>query len=204
MSSSAFTAISARELSDVSLLAAQRAVAVERRGLDAQAAVLAAEIGRRSRRELGHDGLAQRLGARTPERLVQQLTGSSARDASTMVRVGSLPGDSLLGAAVSNGLLGLDAVDAIHDGLGDDAADEVVAGLIDDAASLTIEQLAARARQIRADLDEDGVTDRERHLRGQRYLRLIRLRDGMTRLSGLLDPESAAIVVAAYDGATSP
>jgi len=26
----------------------------------------------------------------------------------------------------------------------------------------------------------------------------------MTRLSGLLDPESAAVVVAAYDGATSP
>ena len=54
------------------------------------AAALAAEIAHRSRHELGHDGLAQRLGARTPQILVQRVTGATAREAQTLVRVGSL------------------------------------------------------------------------------------------------------------------
>jgi hypothetical protein len=41
-------------------------------------------------------------------------------------------------------------------------------------------------------------------MRDARYLRITPQSDGMTRLSGLLDPESAATVVAAYDAATSP
>ena len=77
-------------LDDAALLSAQRSVAEMRRRVDATAAALAAEIEHRSRRELGHTGLAQRLGARTPERLVQHLTGSTSREASTMVRVGGM------------------------------------------------------------------------------------------------------------------
>ncbi len=38
----------------------------------------------------------------------------------------------------------------------------------------------------------------------QRFLHLTPQADGMTRLSGLLDPESAAVVGAAFDAATSP
>src|SRR5690606_29923409 len=41
-------------------------------------------------------------------------------------------------------------------------------------------------------------------LRDQRYLRVHRQLDGMTRIHGLLDPESAAIVVPILDAATSP
>ena len=203
MASPALTALSVRELSDSSLLDAQGALAAERRRVDAQSAVVAAEIAFRSRRELGHEGLAQRLGARTPERLIQRMTGGSARDAQTMVRVGALPPGSVLGSAVASGALGLDAADAIAT-VGETASDEVVAGLISEAPSLSVEKLAARAREMRAELDEDGVADREQHLRDQRFLRLSAVGDGMTRLSGLLDPESAAVVVAAYDGATSP
>ncbi len=75
-------------LSDTALLDAQRVLASVRRRVDAHAAVIAAEIAHRSRRELGYDGLAQRHGARTPEALVQRVTGTSARDARTLVRVG--------------------------------------------------------------------------------------------------------------------
>ena len=64
------------ELDDAALLVAQQTVAEIRRRVDATAAAVAAEIQHRSRPELGHSGLAQKLGARTPERLVQQLTGS--------------------------------------------------------------------------------------------------------------------------------
>ncbi len=204
MASPTLTALSVRELSDSLLLEAQRGLAAERRRVDAQSAVVAAEIAYRSRRELGHQGLAQRLGARTPERLVQRITGGSARDAHAMVRVGSLPPESPLGVAVGTGSLGLDAADAILAGVGDAAPNEAVGALITEAGALSVEQLAARAREVRADLDECGIADRERQLRERRFLRVSPAGDGMTRLFGLLDPESAAIVVAAYDGATSP
>jgi hypothetical protein len=204
MASPVLTAFSVRELSDSSLLEAQRGLAAERRRVDAQSAVVAAEIAVRSRRELGHEGLAQRLGARTPHKLVQWMTGGSSRDAQTMVRIGGLPPTSPLGEAVASGALGIQAADAIHAGVGDAAPDEAVLALISEAGALSVEKLAARARDVRAELDEDGVADREQHVRDQRYLRLSAVGDGMTRLSGLLDPESAAVVVAAYDGATSP
>ena len=48
------------------------------------------EIGRRSARDLGYDGLAQRRGARNAEDLVQKLTGTTAREAQTLVSVGSM------------------------------------------------------------------------------------------------------------------
>jgi hypothetical protein len=48
------------------------------------------------------------------------------------------------------------------------------------------------------------VIDREEALRQKRFLRLIPQADGMTRLSGLLDPESAALVTDAVDAVTAP
>lgn len=64
-------------IGDESLMAAQRRLAAARRQVESVEARVAGEVGERSRRELGNDGLAQRLGARTPEALVQQLTGST-------------------------------------------------------------------------------------------------------------------------------
>jgi hypothetical protein len=216
-------------LSDESLLETQRLVAEVRRRADAAASVLAAEIAHRSRRELGYTGLATRLGARTPELLVARLAGTSAREAGALVRVGALaalprvdaesgeaeadpmPWLVAVGTAVREGSLSVEAADAIRAGLG--APDESVSseslataveGLVREASTLTVEQLAARAREVRAERDAAHVRDREEALRSARYLRLSPQSDGMTRLSGLLDPESAAVIVAAYDGATSP
>ncbi len=216
-------------LSDDSLLETQRVVAEIRRRADAAAAALADEIAHRSRRELGYTGLATRLGARTPELLIARVAGTTAREAGILVRVGavaaqprvddasglpaaeSTPWLSAVGAAVRGGSLSIDAADAIRAGLGE--PDESVSGeslasaaegLVIDATTLTVEQLAARAREVRAELDAAHVRDREEALRRARYLRLTPQSDGMTRLSGLLDPESAAVIVAAYDSATSP
>ena len=69
---------------------------------------------------------------------------------------------------------------------------------------MTVERLAIRARELRAEIDVDGVRDREQQLRERRYLHITPQGDGMTRIHGLLDPESAAVVVGAYDAATSP
>jgi len=204
-----------RAYSDEVLLTVQRGLAAERRRVDAQASIVAAEVAYRSRRDLGYDGLAQRLGARTAESLVQQVTGSTSREAQTMVRVGELmtvPSPlHAVGSAVESGELSLEAAEVIRAGLG--AADDAVspsdlssaAGeLLIQSGTLTVEKLAVRAREYRAILDEEHVADREAALRARRFLKIVKQSDGMTRLSALLDPESAAIVVSAYDSATSP
>jgi hypothetical protein len=210
-------------LDDAQLMDAQRNIAEAGRHLDAMAAGVAAEIGHRSRRELGHSGLAQRLGARTPEKLVQTLTGSSFREAQTFIRVGELiatptpdiaPSTPWLvdvAAAVTAGTLSLEAADVIRAGLGAPTDDVTVehllaaaARLLRDAPTLTIEQLAADARHARAELDLDRVQEREAAMRERRFLRFTQQLDGMTRVSGLLDPESAAHVVNAVDAALAP
>ena len=220
-------------LDDDGLLSAKRELADLRRRIDATDAVVSAEIAHRSRPELGYSGLAQRTGARTPERLIQTLTGVSAKQARTEVRVGALmaavaaasdetadpdetrtPGPAWLtdvAAAVSDARLSIDAAEAISAGLGlpDDhvTVERLRAAAVDLlrlATGLTLEELAARAREARAGLDASRTAERERALRDRRYLHLIRQADGMTRLSGLLDPESAALVTDAYDAITSP
>jgi hypothetical protein len=117
-----YSAGEVRALGDTELMDAQRATAETRRRIDAMAALLASEVAYRSRRDLGYEGLAQKTGARTPEALVQQLTGTTAREAQTMVRVGELIGAStplaLVGAAVLEGTVSLGAAEAIRAGLG--------------------------------------------------------------------------------------
>lgn len=220
----AFAPPALTHLPDDELMGVSRLAAEIRRRADAVASVAAAELKRRSAPELGHAGLAQRLGARRPERLVQQLTGVTKREAGELIRVGEItatptidsPTDlpswlSSVGAAVGSGSLSVTAADAIGSGLGvpcdgvpAEALARAAASLVVLAASVTVEQLAVHARALRDDLDEAGIASRAERLRAKRYLTLTPLADGMTRISGLLDPESAAIVTAAYDGATSP
>ena len=114
-------------------------------------------------------------------------------------------------AAVTAGILSLAAADVIRTGLGEPTDDvpasdllAAAAGLLHDASTVSLEQLAADARNARAELDLDRVRDRERAMRDRRYLRFTQQLDGMTKVSGLLDPESAAHIVAAADAALAP
>lgn len=203
-------------LPDADLLALQAEIAASQRRLGAAAAAVSGELMRRSAPELGDDGLARRLGARTPEKLVQQVTGVSHGEARTLVRVGEILGGSSpwlssVARAVTEGDLSLASAHGIIAGLGapsasvaaDDLAD-AADRLVDAASTCTPESLAAAARAVRDELDLSGVADRETALREKRFLRLIPEPDGMTRLIGRLDPESAAIVVAAIDRVTAP
>lgn len=211
-------------LDDGELLADLRVLSEMSRRVDALTALYAHEVSVRSRRELGHDGLAQRLGVRTPERLVQRVTGATRGEARQLLRVGEVTAPpssasepdlpSWLGAvgdAVRAGVLSIAGADAIRSGIGTpcegvpaEALARAAARLVGLATSLTVEQLAAEARHARDELDEAGIADRAARMRQKRFLHITLLPDGMTRLAGLLDPESAAIVTAAYDGATSP
>lgn len=211
----ALTPADAAALSDAQLVAEQQAVAAAQRLIESSAAVLAAEIGRRSHPDLGYSGLAQSRGARTPEALVQQLTGLSGADARKLVRVGTMVTDpspwlAPVSAAVSAGYLSLSAADAIRVGLGDPgrvAADDLLDAavrIVHEAPTLTVEQVASRARDARTALDLEAVPEREEERRARRFLSLTPLPNGDVRISGLADPESAAIISGAIDAATSP
>lgn len=265
--SATFTAPQVSAWRDQELIDGQRSIAEARRRLDALAAAVAGEIAYRSRRELGHGGLAQSRGQRTAEGLISQLGGTSAREARTLVKAGELlqaerevrsedlAGSTgalggpkagtpaaprwlaLLGEAVGRASISVEAADIIRTRLGaaangrtaspegtpdqsdgqgaggaaDEGAEAYEAALADaaqllvtEAPGLTIEQLALRASRARDELDLAGVASRQRALHEKRFLRVTRQLDGMTRVSGLLDPESAAIVVPILDAATSP
>ena len=193
-------------LGDDALIANHSRLAEARVRIDAAMAASSAELARRSSPDLGHTGLAQRLGARTPERLVQNLSGLSKGEAAQLVRVGELRDRSPWARSVSVG-----AADAIQRGLGAptieipaSALAEAAGLLAAEAPSLTLEQLTARAHEARDTLDEGGVVDRERQLRDSRYLRFTKRPDGSLYFSGVCDPESGALVTDAFDAVTSP
>jgi hypothetical protein len=203
-------------LSDDELLARQVEIAGARRHVDAAAASVASEIARRSRPDLGYTGLAQRTGARTPDRLIASVTGLSVGESRAMITAGeALDGETSwmapVAIALQTGEVSVGATAAIRRGLGEPTADVsadhlAVAAqrLVDESGDLPPEQVAILAREARDRIDADGVADREAALREKRSLRVSRLPDGMTRLVALLDPENAAFVTDAIDRVTAP
>lgn len=224
------SADSVRTLDDDHLLDAQRVLAEARRALDSSASVIAGEIAHRSRRELGYDGLAQRQGFRTAEKLVQHTAGSTARDASALVAVGILvheagavlrsdvhiddlsePWLQAVGSAVASGALSVDAAHAIRAGLGGAAmlvTSELLATavqtLLAEAPVLNADELLARARQLRDDLDVGGIAQREQRLRDERSIRRVRRANGLSRYIVDPDLEAAAFWDDLYDRVTAP
>jgi hypothetical protein len=81
-------------LSDAEALAGRKSLAVLQRELDTRKAWMAGTLADRSRRELGHAGLAARQGHLSPEALIQELTGDSKTDAFKLVRVGEMLAES--------------------------------------------------------------------------------------------------------------
>jgi hypothetical protein len=208
-------------LGDDELLAAQRTLAATRRAIEACAAVAAGEVGRRSRPELGYSGLAQRSGFRTAEKLVQHETGSTARDAVNLVKIGAMVheaqepteyGESWMapvGRAVAAGELSVDAAKAIRSGLGVPAegvrSDALAAAVIQlMELPLDADALFKRARELRDDLDEAGIIDRERAIYEQRAVRRVNRANGLRRYIIDGDLETTAFLDSLYDSMTSP
>jgi Domain of unknown function (DUF222) len=181
--------------------------------------VVAGEVARRSDPEFGSKGMARRLGYRTPEEVVTVFTGCTGTDARTAVRVGSLMEDAAgipdpvtgevrpparpwladVAAAVEAHVLSPAAAEAIARGLGEPAHDVTETGLasaaarlITQAAALDADRLWKAAHELRDELDEKGIPDREAHQREQRSAKFYKLRSGMSRMSLLFDTESAA------------
>src|SRR5690606_7791549 len=72
------------------------------------------------------------------------------------------------------------------------------------AVPLNADQLLDRARQLRDELDEAGITNRERARQGARSFKRYRRGDRMTVYTLTADPECAALVDGIYDALTSP
>lgn len=204
----------------------ERAALVEDAGrlIDALRVASAADLARRSRPELGEQGLARRHGCRTAAQLLERITRVSAREAARRAQLGAvlaprcaidgstLPAQfAIAGAAVERGQIGVDAAWAITRALGQaaptaspvdlEAAEQnLVAAAHSDSADL----VAVQARLWREALDPDGAEPREDELRARRELRIGREVDGMTPFHGWADPNSAAIMRAAASERTSP
>ena len=183
-----------------------------RQTVERHATLGAGEVARRSGPEFGLAGFAQRAGHRTVEEFLRVETGVTGRDAAVSTRVGALVGaGGVLGDAILSGLVSVAAADAIQAGLGaptvgvpSELLEQATERLCDEAETLDPDRLQRRAREVRDELDDAGVADRETQRRAARSLRLVRQADGMTRIIWLLDPESAALVTQIYDRATSP
>ncbi|GAA3740697.1 hypothetical protein GCM10022239_15540 [Leifsonia bigeumensis] len=192
----ASAASAARGLGDTGLLDAQRAIAEARRHLDACASVLAGEVVRRSQPEAGLSGLARKEGFRTPAALIRHTTGSSTREAVTLVRVGTMLNDVDLADAAESA-----------DGVGNaESTDLAEPWLVSVGAAVAAGTLsAASAEAIRAGLGEpgpgvsvDALTDAARRIvdagSGADTDRLLRMardaRDGLDAL-GIAERERA-------------
>jgi len=114
-------------------------------------------------------------------------------------------------AAVSSGSLSVGGADAIRTGLGqptDNVSSAALAGaaasLCGLAATLDVDRLLKRARELRDDLDEAGIADRERECFEKRSLKMFLQGNGMGRLVWDMDPETYATVLELNTRATSP
>jgi len=205
------------DLNDDELLDLSRGVSRARQLAEAHVALIAGEIQRRSARELGSAGMAQRLGLRTAEELVRVTNRATAREASTAVRVGRIvatidePWLEPVSQSILDGSLPVASADAIRSGLGapsssvsESALTDAAAHLCCEAAHLDPDRLQRRARELRDELDVSGVAEREGARRAQRSLRFTKLPDGMSRATWVMDPETSAVFGALYDRATSP
>src|SRR5690606_6971775 len=128
-----------------------------------------------------------------------------------------------VGRAVAAGALSIDAAESIGRGLGTPSHDISVGVLHDAAARLVNEatgagadpdaplrtpmnadQLLERARELRDELDEAGIANREAARYQARSFKRYQRADGMTVYTLIADPENAAYVDGIYDGLTSP
>jgi hypothetical protein len=202
-------------VSDAELSELIAASSEHRRLADAHLVVLAGEVALRSAPELGHGGLAQRSGHRTPEKMIQAITGSTARDAAQAVRIGGLsrthPWLASVTQAVAKGSISTDHAESILKGLGSPSEDISSSVLATAAEALAFEGVAIDADRLfksaqfaRDEIDAAGLTDRARAAHEARELKVMTLRDGSVRISWLLDAIQGSVLKSVFDRATSP
>ena len=153
------------------LVELQKTIVAHQRHLDAIKTAAAGQLARRSRRELGHAGLAAREGFRCPEAMLQPITGATGTEATQLVTLGRiageaeaaqqllddgiediggepvvLPWETPITVALASGTLSAEQADALRRGLGI-PSDQVSVDLLRDTA----EQIIAGHAHLPAD-----------------------------------------------------
>ncbi len=205
-------------LSDDSLLAAHAVLTEHRRHADSLAARLAGELERRSSRDSGYSGLAQRKGFGSTDAMLQSLSPVSRSEATQLVRAGVLMStppttlwESAIATALTSGSLAVAAAEAIRCGLSPIAdsapASDLLAAcerLLERVPLVSLDELRREARAARDRLDEAGIARREKERFDSRYLKRWVRDDGMYQGAFLLDPESGLHVFGALDAILAP
>jgi Domain of unknown function (DUF222) len=184
----------------------------------------AAELDDRCRPELGPAGLASKAGYSKGIYLLERLTRVSSAEASRRIRLGgalragtTLTGESLpsrfetLSAEMDAGAIDTEAAATIVRHLSQLERTATLENL--EFAQQQLVELATRepsdlvgdlARLLRDRLDPDGVLPREEETRARRGIRLGRERNGVTPISGGLEPIVAALLKSAFSEANAP
>ena len=137
-------------------------------------------------------------GARDTAEWLAGQTGTSVRRNRTAAELGEAMAHSdHLTAAVITGSISTDKAAVAVGAAGGEAIDAELLDAIVDAPLNTVKPTVERWRARR---NPDRDTDIADLQRARRYIRLTSQADGMTRLDGLLDPESGAIVRSTLDG----
>jgi hypothetical protein len=192
--------------------------------VDSLRVTVAAEVGERSRVELGSESLVQRHGHVKGVHLLEYLTRISGAEAARRIRLGTalrtgttLTGESLPGAfpavadALVAGEIGVDAalgivrcLDDARRTANDDDLATAESVLVEKATREPADCVSDLARVLRDRLDPDGVRPREDEIRIRRGIRLGRERNGVTPISGGLEPATAALLKSAFSEANAP
>ena len=137
-------------------------------------------------------------GARDTAEWLGKETGTSTRKNRTATQLGEAMSKSdELAEAVASGQLSSDKATAAVGAAGNQPLDTEV---IEEIADLPLNAVKTAVENWRARTDPDRDSDIAASQRARRRLRLTDQPDGMTRIDGLLDPESGAIVRSTLDG----
>jgi hypothetical protein len=137
-------------------------------------------------------------GARDTAEWLAKETGTSGRKNRSAAELGEAMSKSDdLTDAVTSGRLSTDQAATAVGAAGGEALD---AQVIDRIADLPLPAVKPAVEEWRARINPDRDADVAETQRSRRYLKVTDQPDGMTRIDGLLDPESGAIVRTTLDG----
>ncbi len=137
-------------------------------------------------------------GARDTAEWLGRQTGTSTRANRCAAELGEAMAKSDdLADAVTSGRVSSDQASAAVGAAAGQVLDAEIVGAI---ADLPLPQVKSAVDDWRARTDPDRDADIAKAQRARRYVRVTDQRDGMTRVEGLLDPESGAILRSTLDG----
>jgi hypothetical protein len=188
---------------------------------------VAGEVGVRSRRELGDEGLSRAQNFTSAVKLVASVTGASAHESKARLEIGRrLRGAVLLGGGegpapfplvtqgLDEGALGVETASVIvrhcvalaERGCSRSVVARAEKSLVDEtvALRLTTDQTTKLAIRLREVIDPDGAEPRDEVHQQQRSLTLAQASDGMIRGRFALTPEQGGVWLASIQAMQSP